>query len=118
MSKMFLKLLGGLTLLVFVFAFAIPSLVIIESATAEHDVEFVYDHTTYYVCPCPTGVGWVIVDRWVKEDREKVFWNHPKPIIVNWEKVHVFHNITYNMHDTFSYSKLGSDDYRCEALED
>ena len=108
MLKRFKKLLGGLTLFTFVFAFAIPSLVIIESAKAGPTIEFVYDHTTYYVCRCPTGVGWVIVDRWVKEDREISFYNHPDPKIVDWEEVHVFHNITYNMHDTSEYSKLSS----------
>lgn len=47
------KLLSSVTLFAFVFAFAIPSLVMIESAKADPNVIFVRDHTTYYVCRCP-----------------------------------------------------------------
>lgn len=44
------RLLSSLTLFTFVWAFAIPSLVLIESAKASPNVIFVRDHTTYYVC--------------------------------------------------------------------
>ncbi|MDE0017195.1 MAG: hypothetical protein OXU51_13495 [Candidatus Poribacteria bacterium] len=120
------RLLSSLTLFTFVCAFAIPSLVLIESAKAKNNVEFVRDHTTYYVCRCPSGVGWMIVDDWVDERREIAWIGHPPPKIV-LKKVngvmkevpeHVFHNITYNMQETSEYVKLSSDDYRCEALED
>ena len=121
------RLLSSLTLFTFVWAFAIPSLVLIESAKASPNVIFVRDHTTYYVCRCPSGVGWMIVDDWVDERRDKTRINHPDFIVVlvtdnngniRKEKKHVFHNITYNMQQTSEYVKLSSDDYRCEALED
>ena len=114
MSKMFHKLLGGLTLLVFVFAFAIPSLVIIEPATAGHDVEFVYDHTTYYVCRCPDRPLWIIVDCWVDPDWEIAWYNHPP----KKNGKHVFHNVTENDQTTWEYAKLPSSDYRCGTIED
>lgn len=100
----------------FVFAFATPSLVIIESAKASPNVIYVRDHTTYYLCRCPDGVGWVIVDEWVDERREIDYINHPDPIIVNWEPQHVFHNVTYNMQGTWEYVTLSATESRCEAL--
>lgn len=121
------RLLSSLTLFTFVCAFAIPLLVLIESAKASPNVIYVRDHTTYYVCRCPSGVGWMIVDDWVDERRVKDRINHPDYIVVlrtdnngniTVDEEHVFHNITYNMQQTWEYVKLSSDDYRCEALED
>ena len=91
------KLLSSITLFAFVFAFAMPLLVVIESANASPNVIFVRDHTTYYVCRCPDRPLWIIVDG---------------------EKQHVFHNITYNMQETWEYAKLGGDDHRCGTIEE
>ena len=121
------KLLSSLTLFAFVFAFAIPLLVMIESANAGPTIEFVRDHTTYYVCRCPDRPLWIIVDCWVDERRAISHYNHPPPKKVlrtdnngniTVEDEHVFHNITYNMQETWEYSQLGSDDYRCGTIAD
>ena len=112
------KLFSSIILFAFVFAFAIPLLVMIESAKAGPNVIYVRDHTTYYVCRCPNRTLWIIVDCWVDERREIDYINHPEPIIVNWKPQHVFHNITYNMLETWEYAKLGANDYRCGTIED
>ena len=112
------KLLSSITLFAFVFAFAMPLLVVIESAKASPNVIFVRDHTTYYVCRCPDRPLWIIVDCWVDERREIDYINHPDWIIVDGEKEHVFHNITYNMQETWEYAKLGGDDHRCGTIEE
>lgn len=112
------KLLSSVTLFTFVFAFAIPSLVMIESAKADPNVIYVRDHTTYYVCRCPDRPLWIIVDSWVDERREIDYINHPDWIIVDGEKEHVFHNITYNMQETWEHVTLGGDDDRCGAIAD
>ena len=114
MLRTFKKLLGGLTLFTFVFAFAIPSLVVIELAEASYNVVYVRDHTTYFVCRCPNGGGWVIVDSWVDPDWEIARWNHPP----KKNGKHVSHNVTYNDQTTWEYSTLSDSDYRCEALDD
>ena len=112
------KLLSSLTLFAFVVAFAIPLLVVIESAKATPNVIFVRDHTTYYVCRCPDRPLWIIVDCWVDGRREIDYINHPDWIIVDGKKEHVFHNITYNMQETWEYSQLGGDDHRCGTIAD
>lgn len=110
------KLLGSLTLFTFIFAFAIPLLVMIESAKAGPNVIYVRDHTTYYVCRCPDRPLWIIVDCWVDERREIDYINHPDPIIVDWEPQHVFHNVTYNWLDTWENVTLNSDNPKCGTI--
>ena len=112
------KLLSSITLFTFVFAFAIPLLIVIESTKASPNVIYVRDHTTYYVCRCPDRSLWIIVDRWVDKRREIDYINHPDWIIVDGEEQHVFHNVTENIQTTWEYSQLGNDDYRCGTIED
>ena len=108
------KLLSYLTLFTFFVAFVVPSFILIEPAKASYNVKYDRSHTTYFLCRCPNGNGWVIVDSWTDPYVEIAWYNHPP----KKNGKHVDHNVTTNIQTTSSYSTLSDSDYRCEALDD
>ena len=105
MSK---KILGGLFLLIFVFAFAMPLLVITDTASSDDNRVDYYLYRVHAVCPDGSVMG--SYDEWRSSS-----WtddNHPDPNCDYWEFgdpddpywefacLHVSHDTTYRVYDT------------------